>query len=88
MYTAKELESHYVLCGHRMLGEESRRVFGMISGKYERNPTIKPAEKEKRLQCLQRRRDWETRRLYPDVGQPLVDGYLESCDEVGLDSQR
>jgi hypothetical protein len=80
-YTAKELEGHYVFCGHRMSAKESKRVLDMMSQKYERNPTISTVDKEKRLGCARRRRHWETRGMYPDAGQPLMEKYVLQCPD-------
>jgi hypothetical protein len=78
-YTARDLEDHYVLCGHRMLAKESKKVLDMMNQKYERNPTMSTADKEKRLRYAQRRRDWETRGMYPDAGQSLMEKYVSVC---------
>lgn len=78
LYTARDLEEHYVLCGHRMSAQESSRVLDLIRRKYEHNPTISVAEKEKRLRYVQRRREWETQGMYPDVGQPLMEKFVLS----------
>ena len=77
-YTARDLEEHYVFCGHRMSARESKVVFGTISRKYERNPTINVVEKERRLRYLQRRREWETQGMYPGDGQPLMEKFVLS----------
>jgi hypothetical protein len=75
-YTARDLEEHYVRCGHRMSAAESKRVLAMVAAKYERNPTKGVAEKVVRLRCARKRREWETRGMYPEAGQPLMDGFV------------
>ena len=75
-YTAREMESHFVRCGHRLSAGESRKALLKVRGKYERNPMIRPAEMERRLGHVEKRRDWETRKLFPEEGQCLMDGYL------------
>ena len=91
-YTARELESHYVRCGHRMSAKESGRVFDRINGKYERNPMKGAAEKERRMRCAQKQRDWETRGMYPEVGQVLMERYVgrvrEQDGQDGVDTRR
>jgi hypothetical protein len=77
-YTARDLEEHYVLCGHRMLGQESKRVLDMIGLKYEHNPTINADDKGRRLRYVQKRREWDTQGMYPDVGQPLMEKFVLS----------
>jgi hypothetical protein len=62
-----------------MLAKESKKVLEMVGQKYERNPTISEVEKEKRLRCAQKRRHWETRGMYPDAGQPLMEKYVSLC---------
>jgi hypothetical protein len=51
-------------------------VLDMIGQKYEHNPTITTVDKDKRLRYAQRRRHWETRGMYPDAGQPLMEKYV------------
>jgi hypothetical protein len=75
-FTARDLEEHYVRCGHRMSARESGKVLDRVAGKYERNPTKGAVEKATRLRCAQKRREWETRGMYPEAGQPLMDKYV------------
>lgn len=67
-----------------MSAKESKKVFDMIGRKYEHNPTVSAVDKEKRLRYAQKRRDWETRRLYPDVGQPLMEKYVLRLAKVDV----
>jgi hypothetical protein len=83
LYTARDLEFHYVRCGHRMSAEESRKVFGKIDGKYERNPMKGVAEKKRRLRCAQQRRQWETRGMYPEAGQVLMERFVGRRAKAG-----
>lgn len=80
-YTARDLECHYIRCGHRMSAEESGRVLGRVDGKYERNPMVGVAEKKRRIRCAQKRRDWETRGMYPEAGQLLMEEYVRRARE-------
>ena len=64
-------------CGHRMSGEESERVLGRMRGKYERNPTTTVAEGNARLGRAWKRRDWETRKMYPEIGQTLMEKFID-----------
>lgn len=75
-YTAKDLSEHYVRCGHRMSAKESRKVFDIVSGKYEHNKMVQTKVAQKKLEWLQRRREWETRGLYRESGQPLMERYI------------
>jgi len=75
-YTAKDLSEHYVKCGYRMSAKESRKIFDMVSRKYEHNKMVQTKEAQKRLVWLKRRREWETRGLYPESGQPLMERYV------------
>jgi ribosomal protein L24E len=58
-----------------MSAEESERVLKVVSGKYERNPLIGNSA-PKKLLWTKRRRDWETRGLYPESGQPLMESFV------------
>ena len=75
-YTARDLEDHYVRCGHRMSAKESQKVLRLMVGKYERNPTKGMLEGKRRSRYVQRRRNWETGGLYPEVGQPLMEAFV------------
>ena len=81
-YTARDLESHYVRCGHRISAEESGRVLGRIDAKYERNPMVGGVERRRRLQCIRKRRHWETRGMYPETGQLLMEQYVRRARGV------
>jgi hypothetical protein len=69
-----------------MSAEESERVLQVVSGKYERNPLMGSDAMLKKLLWTKRRRDWETRGLCPESGQPLMDSFVapwrpqEECD--------
>jgi len=71
-----DLEAHYVRCGHRMSAKESERVFARMRGKHERNPTTTAAEGLERLRRVRRRREWETRKMYPEAGQTLMEKFI------------
>lgn len=75
-YTARDLELHYSRCGHRMSAKESGFVLRKVEGKYERNPMVGAAEKKRRLQFAEKRRDWETGGMYPEKGQALMEKYV------------
>ena len=75
-YNVNDLSEHYVRCGHRMSAEESERVFSLVSDKYSRNPQIEVKEAEKRLSWLKKRREWATKGLYPENGQPLMEKFV------------
>lgn len=75
-YTARDLELHYIRCGHRMSAKESGNVLRKAEGKYERNPMVGAAEKKRRLCCTAKRREWETRGMYPETGQALMEKYV------------
>ena len=75
-YTARDLELHYIRCGHRMSAKESGNVLRKAEGKYERNPVVGAAEKKRRL-C----RTSETTRVgdardVPETGQALMEKYV------------
>ena len=61
-----------------MLNVESERVLDKIKGKYERNPMVSAVEKKRRVRCAQQRRKWETRGMYPERGQKLMEKYVRS----------
>jgi hypothetical protein len=58
-----------------MSAEESERVLKVVSGKYERNPLMGNSA-PKKLVLTKRRRDWETRGLYPERGQRLMERFV------------
>jgi hypothetical protein len=59
-----------------MLAKESKKVLEIVRRKYERNPTMSVVDTEKRLRYTKKRRNWETRGMYPDAGQPLMEKYV------------
>ncbi len=74
-FTAKDLEEHYVLCGHRLSGEESSRLLEALEGKFARNPMKTAADGAVRVQLVQRKRQWTTRGMYRERGQRLIERY-------------
>lgn len=74
-FTAKDLEEHYVWCGHRFSGEESSRVLVALEGKFGRNPMKTAADGAARVQLVQRKRQWTTRGMYRERGQRLMERY-------------
>ena len=83
LYTARDLENHFVRCAHRMTAAESSRVLSKFGGKLERNPMIALPERLRRMAHVQKRREWETRGFYPEEGQPLMDGYVRRRPKKG-----
>jgi hypothetical protein len=59
-----------------MSAEESESVLKVVSGKYERNPLMDNDAILKKLVWTKKRRDWETRGLCPESGQPLIERFV------------
>jgi hypothetical protein len=75
-YTVQDLSEHYVRCGHRLSGVESEKILDMVSGKYSRNPRMGEKEAEKKLAWLKKRRKSQTKGLYRESGQSLMQKYV------------
>lgn len=61
-----------------MSGGESKKVFGLIEGKYSRNPCVLAGVAKKKLVWLKKQRDWRTGGLYRESGQVLMEKFVEN----------
>ena len=61
-----------------MSAKESGNVLrkAEVEEKYERNPVVVQRSQKRRLCRTAKRREWETRGMYPETGQALMEKYV------------